>query len=245
MNYVDIVIIAIVAFMGLWGLWKSFSKTFIKLICFALAIVGTYLVANFVINWLLSIEFIRNFIVGDGFSLKQLYFDAIGGDSFDPNNMSAVMSFFVTPMLDRFTSANIAAYGLNQAQFVAISLSINTLNIVLCLLIYAILRLVAMIVSWLLKLIFAHGKPNVFSRLLGFVFGAARGLAFVMVLLIASTAIFPFGWASEYADSVGNSVIGSQVSTITYKAYDWATYGNDDAKTIQLIESAGYTIGTP
>ena len=68
MNYVDIAIIAIIAFFALIGLWKGFGKTFIKLFCFALALLATWLVVDSVINWVLNVELIRNFIVGDGWS---------------------------------------------------------------------------------------------------------------------------------------------------------------------------------
>lgn len=240
MNYVDIVIIAIVAFAALWGLWKSCMKTLVKLLCFALAIVGTYLISNMIVNWMLSIKFINGLIVGEGFSLRALYYSAIGEEGFNIENMGVIMQSFVKPMLDRFASGNIGSiFAITEAQFVAINLAINTLNVILCVLIYSLLRLAVMIIAWLLEKILVHGKPNFLSRIFGFAFGAVRGVAFAMVVLIASTTIFPFEWSNEYADSVGKSVIGNTVSSITYQVYDWAAYGTDADKTIKLLSSAG------
>ena len=235
MNYVDIIIIAVVAFMALWGLWKSFTKTLIKIICFGLAVFATYLVANYIINWLLGIEFVRGLIVDVLGGWYESAIAALGGAS----NATGALGNFIAPIVARYDAVS-AIYNLTLDQFVALTLAINTLNVILCILLYLIIRLVVWLVAWILSLILVHGQPNWFSRLLGFACGAVRGAALVMVLLIASTAILPFGWAKNYNEDLGEkSVIGKVASQYTYQIYDWAVYGNDAQKTIKLLESAG------
>lgn len=193
MNYVDIAIIAIIAFFALIGLWKGFGKTFIKLFCFALAVFATWLLADTAVNWVLSAGFVRNFIVGDQFSLYSLYYNSFGEEILNANaatQLSGAMGLYINPMIERFTAmGGPTSYGITYAQFIAVNLSVNTLSIVLCVLIYAVVRIVAIIIAWILKKIIVRGEVKVWSRFVGFVFGAARGALAVAVILIISTII--------------------------------------------------------
>ena len=243
MSYVDIAIIAIIALFALIGMWKGVGKTAIKIICFAGAIVITYFVAEYVINWLLGVEFLRGFIVGDGLSLRTLYYNAIGGEAFvGAESLTGAMNLYVQPMIDRYFALGIEdLYAMSVAEFTAISLALNTLSILICVIVYSLARVVCAIVGWIFGKIFLHGDTKVLSRLLGFVFGSVRGAIWVMVALIISTVIMPFGWALPYSQTVKGSVIGNTAATYTYQFYDTALFGTTEAdKTITLLESAGY-----
>lgn len=247
MNYVDIAIIAIIAFFALIGLWKGFGKTFIKLFCFALALLATWLVVDSVINWVLNVELIRNFIVGDGWSLYGLYYNSFGEEilgAAEGTQLSGAMGLYINPMIERFTAmGGPTSYGLTYAQFIAVNLSVNTLSIILCVLLYAVARIVAIIIAWILKKIIVRGEVRAWSRLVGFIFGAVRGATVVAVLLIISTVIFPLSFAQPYTQTVGDGIIGKFAAQYTYKAFDAAIYGTGTEKTEKLLESAGYTKG--
>lgn len=249
MNYVDIAIIAIIAFFALIGLWKGFGKTFIKLFCFALAVFATWLLADTAVNWVLSAGFVRNFIVGDQFSLYSLYYNSFGEEILNANaatQLSGAMGLYINPMIERFTAmGGPTSYGITYAQFIAVNLSVNTLSIVLCVLIYAVVRIVAIIIAWILKKIIVRGEVKVWSRFVGFVFGAARGALAVAVILIISTIIYPLGFSQPYTQTVGEGIIGNFAAKYTYQAFDAAIYGGENVeKTEKLLESAGFTKGT-
>lgn len=246
MNYVDIAIIAIIAFFALIGLWKGFGKTLIKIICFAAALLVTGLIARYVVNALLGAEFVRSLVSGSGkISLYSLYYNSFGENVLSVgagSKLDGALGLFINPMIDRFTAlGGPEAYNITYAQFIAINLAINTLAVVLSIILYIVVRLVFALVAWLLKKIFLHGQVRAWSRFVGFLFGAVRGAAVVMVLLIASTVIYPFGFAANYTDTAGSGIIGKFACEYTYKAYDAIVYGGADntEKTEALLSAAG------
>lgn len=246
MNYVDIAIIAIIALFALIGLWKGFGKTFIKLFCFMLAIAATWFIASYALNWLLGVGFVRNLATGSGkVSLYTLYYNSLGEEVLNATaatKLDGAMGMFINPMIARFTAlGGPDAYNITYAQFIALNLSINTLSVVLCLILYIVVRIVVALIAWILKKIFLHGEVRAWSRFVGFLFGAVRGAAVVMVALIVSTVVFPFGFASGYAETAGSGVIGKFACEYTYKAYDVLTYGGTEntEKIEQILASAG------
>lgn len=246
MNYVDIAIIAVIALFALIGLWKGFGKTFIKLFCFLLAIAATWFVASYALNWLLGVGFVRNLATGSGkISLYTLYYNSLGEEVLNATaatKLDGAMGMFINPMIARFTAlGGPDAYNVTYAQFIALNLSINTFSVVLCLILYIVVRLVVALIAWILKKIFLHGEVRAWSRFVGFLFGAVRGAAIVMVALIVSTVVFPFGFASGYAETAGSGVIGKFACEYTYKAYDVLTYGGTEntEKIEQILASAG------
>lgn len=250
MNYVDIVIIAVIALYALLGLWRGFGKTTIKFLCFGLAVLATWLIVGSVTNWLLSVGFINNFITGENISLSRLYYSSFGEEilyATAETKLGGAMGLYINPMIVRYTAiGGPAAYGLTYAEFISVNLAVNTLSIILCVLLYIVIRLVAMILGWLLKKIFCHGdNVGVVSRLLGFVVGAARGVALVMVLLIVSTVIFPLGFAQPYTKSVSEGIIANFSAKYTYIAFDAAIYGGEKntEKTENWLKSAGFNKG--
>lgn len=247
MNYIDIAIIAIVALFALIGLWKGFGKTFIKLFCFAAAIVVTYLLASKVINWVLGVGFIQRFIVGDSVSLAALYtksFPEALLNATEGTVLEGMLGMYVNPMIERYTAlGGPAVYGMTYAKFIAVNMSIHFLSVLMWIIIYVVIRVVASIISWLLTKIFIHGEPKVFSRILGFVFGAARGGVVVVCLLVILSAISPFKFATSIRTNVDKSVIGTFAAKYTYKATDKILYGDGTDGLDGLLAKAGFTRG--
>lgn len=239
MNYVDIVIIALIALFALLGLWKGFGKTGIKLICFAVALLVTWLVADKVAGLILNVGFLQNFIVGDSASLASAY--AKGLENFfddGAKNFTGVVGYLINPILKNY---DYAAYNLTEVAFASKVLAINTLNVVLCLVVYGIVRIIAILLSKLLRKLFINddGEVRVWSRLVGFLFGGVRGAAFAMVLVIISSVIFPFKFAEPYTKSASEGIISKFTVEQTYKLYDKALYGKDNLD--KLFEKAGLT----
>lgn len=248
MNYVDITIIAIIAIFALLGLWKGFGKTAIKFACFALAILVTWALVSVVVDNMLGVAILRKLVVGsDGISLYSAYYRSFGEEILSATadtRLSGAMGLYINPMIERFTAmGGPEVYGIGYAEFIAVMLSINTLSVFMCLIMYAVIRIVAHLLAWILRKIFIHDGPvRVWSRLVGFVLGGARGVAVVMALLILSTIVFPFGFAQSYAKSVGDGLIGSAAAKATYAAFDGAVYGGSRTeRTEKLLAAAGYS----
>ncbi len=246
MNYVDIAIIAIIALFALIGLWKGTGKTAIKLVCFCLAIVGTWFISQYLFTKVLSIGFVNDLVTGSGkVSLYQLYYNTLSEEVLNATKdtqLTGALGLLINPMIARFTAiGGPDAYNITYAQFIALNLSINTVSVVMCVVLYVVVRLVASLIAWILKKIFIHGEVHALSRFIGFVLGAVRGAAVVMVLLIISSVILPFGWATSYAETAGSGVIGKFACEYTYKAYDAVTFGTADnaTKTKELLSVAG------
>lgn len=243
MNYVDIVIIALIALFALLGLWKGFGKTGIKLICFAVALLVTWLVADKVAGLILNVGFLQKFIVGDSASLAAMY--SKGLENFfdvEKYEFTGVVGYFINPILKNCKSVEgLVSYLIDPVKFASQMFAINTLNVVLCLVVYGIVRIIAILFSKLLRKLFINddGEVRVWSRLVGFLFGGVRGAALAMVLVIVSSVIFPFKFAEPYTKSASEGIISKFTVEQTYKLYDKALYGKDNLD--KLFEKAGLT----
>lgn len=246
MNYFDIIIIAIVVFWAMVGILRGFGKTMIKLLCFVLAMGATYLLMDVVVDFISQVEFLRNFVIGDGFSLKGMYdgfanFWVTGQVDAEEN----IAGLFVTPLMKHVEAlGGASAFGLEAYELVSIVLAINSFNIILCLLMYFVIRIVAAIIGFILRKIFIHGVAGGFSRLIGFVFGAVRGVAWAAVLMVVCCVIFPINqdWVTTVSETANESFIVQNVGSYVYEGYDWAMYGNEDSgeKLENMLKKFGY-----
>ncbi len=246
MNYIDVAIIAIIALFALFGLWKGTARTIIKLVCFVVAIVVAYFIANTLMDKVMSVGFVKKLVVGEKTSLYKLYYKALPAEvatAIEPPVVNGALGLFVKPMIKRFTlMGGPLVWGLTYGQFIAINLAVNTLAIVLTFVVYGVVRIVAHILAWILKKILVHGKPHGFGRIVGFFTGAVRGCAIVCVLLIMSTAIFPmkFGFAKAYTSTFEDSLIGKKSASLVYKGYDKLLYGKGVKKSEQFLVNLGF-----
>lgn len=247
MNYVDVAIIAILALFALLGLWKGFGKTFIKLICFAAALAVTYFLASKVINWVLGVGFIKRFIVGDSVSLASLYMNNLPEALLAAGEgtvIDGMLGMYVNPMIERYTAlGGPAVYGMTYAKFIAVNMSIHFLSVLLWIIVYAVMRVVASILSWILTKIIIHGEPKAFSRILGFIFGAVRGAVVVVCILVIMSVLSPFKFAAGYVKTFDGSVIGNFAAKYTYKATDEVLYGEGTETLDGLLSKAGFEKG--
>lgn len=96
-------------------------------------------------------------------------------------------------------------------------------------LVYAVARCVVSIIGWIVRKIAFGGTPKALGRIVGFVFGAARGAAFVVVLFILSTALYAIGpLKTVYTANVDDSMIGSKVAGFVNEKYDQFLYGDSE-----------------
>lgn len=221
-NWVDIAIIAIIAFFALIGLWKSFAKTTLKLVFFAISLVCTYFVGDYVLNWLFGIPFLNNLLLAMG----GMYQGWIG----DAAEIGGVVGSFVNPIIESLGGA--AKYGLTTGQLAGIILGYNAFKVIVYVFVYAVLRCVIAIVGWIVGKILVHGTPKAFGRLLGFVMGAARGAAYVAALLVVSNALYPIPLLSAYSATTTDSMIGSWAAPVVNGMYDNLLYGEGEIKLI-------------
>lgn len=246
MNYVDVAIIAIMVLFALIGLWKGVAKTAIKLVCFVASVVVAYFIGGYLLDKALTVGFVKKLVVGDGFSLYKLYYGGLSSElaaATTAPEVSGIFGLFVAPMIERFTAmGGPSVYGITYGQFVAISLSVNTLTLLITLVVYGVVRLLAHILAKILKKIFVHGKPKAVGRIVGFVVGAVRGAAIVAVLMIISTVIFPmkFGFAKAYVGTFDESLIGKKTAVYVYDAYDKLVYGSDEESSEEFMKKLGY-----
>lgn len=219
MNWVDIAIIALIAFFALIGLWKSAGKTILKLICFIGALAITYFGATYVLNWAFGMEWVTNILLTP---LKGLYYNWLNGAT----EFTGVVGSFVNPILNAIDPA---AYDVTVTELAAGILAYNAVKIIVYILVYAVARCVVSIIGWIVKKVAFGGSPKAIGRLIGFVFGAVRGAAFVIVLFIVSTALYAVGpLKTAYADNVDSSMIGSKTANFVNAQYDKFLYGESE-----------------
>ena len=223
MNWVDIAIIAIIAFFALIGLWKSAGKTLLKLICFIGALAITYFGATYVLNWAFGMEWVTNILLKP---LQGLYYDWLNGAT----EFTGVIGSFVNPVL---TAIDPAAYGVTVTELAAGILAYNAVKIIVYILVYAVARCIVSIIGWIVKKVAFGGSPKAIGRLIGFVFGAVRGAALVIVLFIVSTAFYAIGpLKTAYTDNVDGSMLGSKVANFVNAQYDKFLYGDSEINLI-------------
>ncbi len=246
MNYVDIIIIAILAFFALVGMWKGVGKTLIKILCIALALGATWLVATKLVGYILELEFLKDFIVGDKNSLFSLYYKTDAIKTLENGAVpGGVMGYYIEYMVERYVKLGIPlTYGITPGQFVAAHMTINTLTLGISILFYGVARIVTTLIGWILKNLLPDEMGGV-SRFFGFIVGAVRGAILVVMLLIVSTALYPFGFMKTYNANINKSIIGDKVAEYTYKAYDFVLYGSNDEpdaeKTDEMLKLVGFT----
>lgn len=218
-NWVDIAIIAIIAFFALIGLWKSAGKTILKLVCFVAALAITYFGATYVLNWAFGMEWVGNILVSP---LKGLYSNWLGG----ADEFTGVVGSFVNPIIAKVDPS---AYSGTVTDLAAAILAYNTVKMIVYILVYAVARCVVSIIGWIVRKIAFGGTPKALGRIVGFVFGAARGAAFVVVLFILSTALYAIGpLKTVYTANVDDSMIGSKVAGFVNEKYDQFLYGDSE-----------------
>ncbi len=245
MNYVDIAIIGIIVLFALIGILKGIGKTFIKFVCFALSLLAAYLLTGIVVKFLLGIDFLGGFIVGERASLASLYqksFNETLASADATTKVGGILGSYVNPMIARYTEmGGVAEWGMSYARFIAVNMSIHSLNVIVCILLYVLIRLVMILVAALLKkIIIREGKhPKAASRLLGFIFGAVRGGIIIVALLIMVTVIIPFGFARPVVNTADKSLIGDFAAEYSYKAVDAIVYGKDADDTEKMLGWAG------
>ena len=103
MSYIDIIIIAIIALGALVGLWKGTVKTLISLVCFAVAVLVCFFISDYCLKFLLGVDVIKQFALGEGMSLRSLIGSAIDLDA------TGVVKALYEPLIARYADIGGAA----------------------------------------------------------------------------------------------------------------------------------------
>lgn len=238
MSYVDIGIIVIFALSALIGLWNGMGKALIKLICFVFAIVVCFLISDYCLKFLLGVELIRDLALGDGWSLRSLIGTAIDADA------TGVVEMLYKPLVDRYTQiGGVAVWGAGVEEYLSVAISLHMFTIILSVILYIAARIVASILGYILKLIFIHDSPNIISRIVGMIIGAAKGILISMVLLLVCSASLPFGFGRTVAEQIDSGRIATAFCQVEYKIAAEQLYS--DETLCMMMESAGYSRVAP
>ena len=192
MSIADVVIIAVIGLCALLGLWFGTSKSLITLLAWAGSFVIALFVTRVVAYALIDIEPIKNFVFGDGFSLFSLVKDSPLAVNPPADGIAgAIFAPLLGPAAEVAASLGYAADNMVNGAVIAYTI----FSAAVCLVLMFAIRLVMIILTWILKKIFRRGdKPSPVSRLGGFVFNGAKGLAFTVIffMILAPILAFPF-----------------------------------------------------
>ncbi|MDR0426704.1 MAG: CvpA family protein [Clostridiales bacterium] len=235
--YTDIAVIALVVVFALLGLWRGFGKTTISIIALCAALAVTVFLTGTVSNWLLNTGFVKNFVTNsDGFSLFGVLEGALPAElsGYEGGELGGVFGMILGPALTRFESlGGTAALGITYQQYFTMILSLNLLMMMAAVLLYFAGRLLAMILTAILKGIFINKdkRPGALSRLLGFVMGGVKGAAWIMALFILLSAVMPFGFTQKVREDLNDSSVGKLFAKGAFALSDYAVYGLGGEKT--------------
>ena len=239
MSVIDIGIIALVVLFALIGLWKGTGKALIKLVCFLLAVLACFLLSDTFLKFLLGVDAIRNLALGDTISLYQLISNSIGSAS----EATGVIKMLYDPLIARFEAiGGAAAWGATEDQFLAVAMSLHLFTVLMVLVLYAAARILASILGYVLKIIFVHDSPNLLSRLIGLVIGAAHGAVVVALALFLTSAVFPFSFAAPLNEQMSKSKVTASICGVEYSFLTEKLYSN---QTLELMMSAKFEKATP
>ena len=239
MSVIDIGIIALVVLFALIGLWKGTGKALIKLVCFLLAVLACFLLSDTFLKFLLGVDAIRNLALGDTISLYRLISNSVGSAS----EATGVIKMLYDPLIARFEAiGGAAAWGATEDQFLAVAMSLHLFTVLMVLVLYAAARILASILGYVLKIIFVHDSPNLLSRLIGLVIGAAHGAVVVALALFLTSAVFPFSFAAPLNEQMSKSKVTASICGVEYSFLTEKLYSN---QTLELMMSAKFEKITP
>lgn len=238
MSYIDIIIIAIIALGALVGLWKGTVKTLISLVCFAVAALVCFFISDYCLKFLLGVDVIKQFALGEGMSLRSLIGSAIDLDA------TGVVKALYEPLIARYADiGGAAAWGATTEEFLSVAISLHMFTVLITVILYFAARIIASIVGFVLRIIFVHGGTGLISRIAGMVIGAVKGTAVAMLLLFVVSFIFPLGFSKPVTDAMDQSKITSAICNVEYKFLSDHLYSDETLE--MMMNGAGFVKTQP
>lgn len=187
MSWIDITIIALIVLCGLFGMLRGFKKSVLSVGAFLIAFVLAFFLANVVAEALLSIDGVKNFVLGSGvgeeagWSLAQMIYAArMDPDAVLPGEGTFLYENFYMPIFEIVSSANVEV-DLNAG--IAIYYAFLIFSSICGVGIFLVARILLVIVTVIIGS-FIGKKKTWLSRLFGFGVGAARGAIWSLALLL-------------------------------------------------------------
>ena len=243
MSYIDIGIIVLVALFALIGLWKGVFKTVVAFFGWFISMLIAVLLTKVVSYALLDVKAIGNFVCGSsGFSLYNWIL------SFLPEKgaESGIIATIVSPIYAKVAGyAGLGALGAETSrQAVALMLAYGIYSVIVCVGLFVAIRILMMLFTMFVRSLAKDGKPNVVSRLFGFVVGAVRGFAYsALILMIFGYALAIPQLENNLGAQMENSVIAKPVYTVVQKMTNKMFTSKDEETIDKLIKISGLDLG--
>ncbi len=208
MNFVvDLIIIAIIVLSTIIGYKRGLIKTAIKICSFIIAIIVTLIlykpVSNFVITNTQIDEnlqsTIENNIKGEEIN-TQVELNEENSEN-TPENIRKYLNNSINDMTDGVKE--------NVALMVSRNLAILVINAGCAILIFLIVRVGLLLVSFLTEIIEKIPIIKQFNKLGGFLYGIIKGFLIVYAVLGIISLISPFITNAEFMQFITNSTIGA------------------------------------
>lgn len=216
MNNFDLGIIIIIIFFGIIGYIRGFFLSFVNLIKYILAVIGTKFLSPFVILflWESSLrEHVYHFISQklSVSNLSTLFF----------SNTASESSSTQIPFLENLFQNNLLRIGDSFSEFFT-KMCISAIGTLITFLI--LLFILTIIASMINSTIKKSSTLNASNKFLGFIFGISTSILIIIVILVAFAPLI-------YTHSINDSITNSKLLNIFYNSNlyinmlsDWTKY---------------------
>ena len=188
--FIDIGIIAIILICFIVGLTRGTAKSIIKLISLAGALVLTWYLTPFIMDFVFDTDLLNSLVFGESLSLKSLYG---GADIASQMESSFIIKTLCSPLKTQ-CEAIISANGITDVKWIdclPYVLSVYTATLIVSLIVYMVVRLLIIIVMAIIKAIFLKYKPKALSRFIGGILGIVNSVVMIVWIMLIGCALAP------------------------------------------------------
>lgn len=228
MSYIDIVIIALVGLCALIGLWRGFFKTLISFFGLLVSFIIAFFLTKPVVGALLDIDAVKGFVVGSssgGWSLYGWIYGKFAGISTD-----GVLGTLLAPLLKMAESQNV-----EPAVGVSLLLANGLFSIMVCVALFIVIRFILLLFTMFANAMTKGKFLGALNRLLGFVFGAVKGVWHVACLLLIMSFMLGLSFMAPVREQLDNSVLGAPIYDQVTKLADKFITG-DNETLVKLLD---------
>lgn len=250
MSIIDIVIIAIVALAAIIGIWKGFFKTLISFFGWLVSIVIAIFLAKVVAEALLDVEFIKNVVLGPSNSLFTAFkgmlpsaLQSLPIDATSEQIGEALGNPFLMILLSQpiklLSSAIMTSSTATVADGLALLIANSIYVILVGIAIFIAIRILMMLFTLFANSMTKNKTISALNRFFGFLLGAVKGAAFVVVGFVIISYFITSSALSGFRNELDKSLIGKPVAEQVFKYTDLYLNG-DDGMLKKLLDFAGF-----
>lgn len=219
MSYLDIAFLGLVLILALTGLKTGFIKSLFGTFGWLIALVIALFAAKPLANALAG-GFCKDFVYGtEGWSFYLAFKQRL------PENVLAlpvgaseaqiksalgngIFGTFMKPFVRFFQSSTFAKSGLNPGEGLGLFMGNLVFTFIIGVILFVVARvLVSILGSMLISAVNSYKPLSAVNRILGFVFGAARGALYAAVLLLCASLFTGFTFMKGYNKEINKSTI--------------------------------------